>query len=223
MLMHGTIAPGQRLVEAKLAEQLGVSRNPIREAIRTLEHTTLVEVLPRRGACATQIDPTQVRPMQELRMSLEGWVSKNAALHRTDEHLELLDQCIENGAAAADVGDVAVSARWRETYRAVYDSACGNPMAHDVLERLREPVDRVLNITMPEESAPRWHDLAELRDAIADRDGPCARYLVLTQLSDAVSRFEGNDDDPLYVGERHWQRSRPSDQVPRPQRPGWII
>lgn len=222
MLMHGVIAPGQRLVEERLAEQLGVSRNPIREAIRTLEHTSLVEVLPRRGACATPIDPTQVRPMQELRMGLEGWIAKNTALHRTDEQLDRLSQCVEHGTAAAEVGDVVVSSKWRDAYRAAFDAACGNPVAHEVAERLREPVDRVLNITMPGESAPRWAELAELRDAIADRDGPCARYRVLTQLSDAVDRFEGTSDNPLYAGERHWQRGAPSEPSPQ-QRYGWLI
>ena len=155
-------------------------------------------------------------------MGLEGWIAKNAALHRTDEHLRQLARCIEQGAAAAATGDFRLSARWREGYRAAYDAACGNPAAHEVVERLREPVDRVLNITMPEESAPRWAELAELRDAIADRDGPCARYLVLTQLSDAVNRFEGSDDNPLYVGERHWQRGPSSDPSPQ-QRYGWLI
>jgi DNA-binding GntR family transcriptional regulator len=209
MIMTGVIAPGQRLVEGRLADQLGVSRNPVREAIRTLEHTTLVEVLPRRGACATLVDPSQTRPMQELRMGLEGWIANQTALRHSAAELAQLDLCISEGCAASVAGDLEASAQWREAFRLTFDHACGNPFAHDAAERLREPVDRILAITMPEENTPRWSDLAELRDAVADRDGPCARYLVLTQLSDAVSRFVGNGDRPLYGGESHWQRLRP--------------
>ena len=209
MIMTGVIVPGQRLVEGRLAEQLGVSRNPVREAIRTLEHTTLVEVLPRRGACATLLDPSQIRPMQELRMGLEGWIANGTALRHTDADLKQLSRCIEEGDAAARVGDDEASGFWRQTFRVVFDQACGNPFAHDTVERLREPVDRTLTIMMPAESLPRWDELAELRDAVADRDGPCARHIVLTGLSDAVCRFEGDSSQPIYGGEQYWQRLRP--------------
>lgn len=209
MIMTGVIEPGQRLVESKLAEQLGVSRNPVREAIRMLENTTLVEVLPRRGACATLVDVSQLRPLQELRMGLEGWIVKNAALHHTESDLETIDRIVGCGLCAQREGEMAASLKWRRQFRVAIDRACGNPMAHEVVERLREPIDRILNLSMPDEGIPRWHELAELRDAIAERDAPCARYLVLTQLSDAVHRFEGEESTPLYGGERHWQRLRP--------------
>lgn len=212
MIMSGEIAPGERLVEDKLAARLGVSRNPVREAIRQLESTTLVEVTPRHGACATQVDATQVRPMQEVRMVLEAWVVKEAALNHSAADLEVLDRCVELGTAAQQAGDKHLSRRWRHRYREAVDKASGNPHAHAALIPLREQVDRVIAILSPVEHEPRWHDLAELRDAIADRDSQCARYLVLTQLSDAVQRFEDNGGSPLYSavplyrGERHWHR-----------------
>ena len=212
MIMSGEIAPGERLVEEKLASRLGVSRNPVREAIRQLEGTTLVEVVPRHGACATHIDGTQVRPLQELRMVLEAWVAKAAALHRSETQLDKLTACVDHGWAAAKAGDHHLSRNWRMRYRDVVDSSTGNPYAHGALLPLREQVDRTIAIISPDENEPRWHDLAELRDAIADRDAQCARYLVLTQLSDAVQRFENHtgtalyESVPLYRGERHWHR-----------------
>jgi DNA-binding GntR family transcriptional regulator len=208
MIMTGEIAPGERLVEEKLASRLGVSRNPVREAIRHLENTTLVEVIPRHGACATLIDRTQVRPMQELRMVLEAWVVKEAALRHSVAHLESLELCIERGTAAHAAGDTHLSRRYRE----VIDAASGNPYAHASLQPLREQVDRTITIVTASEALPRWGDLAELRDAIAERDAQCARYLVLTQLSDAVQRFEDHsgvplyESVPLYRGERHDRR-----------------
>jgi DNA-binding GntR family transcriptional regulator len=211
MIMWGEIAPGERLVEEKLAVRLGVSRNPVREAIRQLESTTLVEVTPRHGACATLVDGTQVRPLQELRMVLEGWVAKEAALRRSEHQLELLTRCVQLGESAQQAGDTHLSRRWVDRYRETVDAASGNRYVHASLQPLREQVDRTINV-LGGEGAPRWHELAELRDAIADCDAQCARYLVLTQLSDAVQRFEGNSSDPLYEsmplyrGERHWHR-----------------
>ena len=61
MIMRGELEPGERLFEDRLAEQLGVSRNPVREAIRALEGTGLVEVLPRRGAYVSRFEPEQAR------------------------------------------------------------------------------------------------------------------------------------------------------------------
>jgi len=210
--MTGEIAPGERLVEEKLAQRLGVSRNPVREAIRNLENSTLVEVVPRHGACATMVDATQVRPLMELRMVMEAWVAKEAALNHSMHQIESLTRCVEHGNAADAAGDRHLSRRWRERYRDLLDASSGNRHAHASLQPLREQVDRTITILSPTEGLPRWHDLAELRDAIADRDPQCARYLVLTQLSDAVQRFEDNrgtplyEGVPLYRGERHWHR-----------------
>lgn len=200
MIMTGEIAPGERLVEEKLAGRLGVSRNPVREAIRHLENSTLVEVVPRHGACATMVDGTQVRPLQELRMVMEAWSAKEAALKHSAHDLEALNRCVEHGIAAELAGDRTLSRRWRDQYRQVVDAASGNPYVHASLQPLREQVDRTIAILSPGESVPRWHELADLRDAIADRDAQTARYLVLTQLSDAVQRFEDNGGAPLYEG-----------------------
>lgn len=210
--MTGEIAPGERLVEEKLAVRLGVSRNPVREAIRSLENTTLVEVVPRHGACATMIDAAQVRPLQELRMVLEAWVVKEAALNHSAHQIEALNRCVDQGTAAAAAGDRHLSRRWRQRYREVVDASSGNRHVHATLQPLREQVDRSIGILFSDEELPRWHDLAELRDAIADHDSQCARYLVLTQLSDAVQRLEDHSGTPLYKGvplyrgERHWHR-----------------
>ena len=71
MIVRGDLAPGERLLEDRLAEQLGVSRNPVREAIRSLEATGLVEVVPRRGAYVSRLDVEDARQLLEVRGILE--------------------------------------------------------------------------------------------------------------------------------------------------------
>lgn len=88
MIRRGDLRPGERLLEDRLAEQLGVSRNPVREAIRALENTGLVEVIPRRGAHVATLDPERAVKLLELRSVLEAFAAQLAAQRRTAEQLE---------------------------------------------------------------------------------------------------------------------------------------
>ncbi len=83
MIRRGDLQPGERLLEDRLAEELGVSRNPIREAIRILENTGLVEVKPRRGAHVATLDPARAVELLELRSVLEAFAAQLAAAGRS--------------------------------------------------------------------------------------------------------------------------------------------
>ena len=101
MIMSGEIAPGERLIEDKLAAELGVSRNPVREAIRSLEATGLVDVVPRKGAYACLVNGEDIRQIQELRAAINGWAAELAAARRTGEDIRRLRSCVEAGRAAS--------------------------------------------------------------------------------------------------------------------------
>ena len=70
-ILKGELAPGERLMEIQLAEKLGVSRTPIREAIRKLELEGLVLMIPRKGAEVAKISEKSLRDVLEVRRSLE--------------------------------------------------------------------------------------------------------------------------------------------------------
>ncbi len=70
-ILRGELKPGERLMEISLANRLGVSRTPIREAIRKLEHEGLVVMIPRRGAHVAEITQQELKDVLEIRKSLE--------------------------------------------------------------------------------------------------------------------------------------------------------
>ena len=70
-ILKGELEPGERLMEIQLAERLGVSRTPIREAIRKLELEGLVLMIPRKGAEVAKISESNLRDVLEVRRSLE--------------------------------------------------------------------------------------------------------------------------------------------------------
>ncbi|MCU9611739.1 GntR family transcriptional regulator, partial [Escherichia coli] len=81
-ILKGAYAPGERLVENKLSAELGVSRIPVREALRALASEGLVLIEPRRGASVAKLSPDIVREMVEVRATLEGLNAKLAAQRR---------------------------------------------------------------------------------------------------------------------------------------------
>ena len=89
-ILKGELEPGERLMEIQLAERLGVSRTPIREAIRKLELEGLVLMIPRKGAEVARISESNLRDVLEVRRSLEELAIDLACQRMTGEELDAL-------------------------------------------------------------------------------------------------------------------------------------
>lgn len=93
-IVTGKLRPGERIVEDRICTELGVSRSPLREALRKLEGEGLVSILPRRGAVVTELSPRDQVDLFAVREALEGLAAKLGADHITkDELAELEDIC----------------------------------------------------------------------------------------------------------------------------------
>ncbi|KAB3540962.1 GntR family transcriptional regulator [Alkaliphilus pronyensis] len=90
-ILEGKLEPGQRMMEIQLAEQLGVSRTPVREAIRKLELEGLVIMVPRKGAYVADVSIKDIMEVLEIRAVLEGLAASLAAERMTDEELDQLE------------------------------------------------------------------------------------------------------------------------------------
>jgi DNA-binding GntR family transcriptional regulator len=101
MIVTLELPPGAVLHEAKLMEQLGMGRTPIREAVRMLAQENLVEVFPRRGVFVTTVDIGDLASLAEVREALEGYAARLAAERATaDDQRELsslIDECRRKG------------------------------------------------------------------------------------------------------------------------------
>lgn len=100
----GRLAPGERLRETELAARLGVSRTPVREAIRALEADGLVTHVPRMGATIRRLDYAEVTELYEMRAVLEGTAARLAARMASDVELAEIAALNEELAAAPDAG-----------------------------------------------------------------------------------------------------------------------
>lgn len=93
-IRNGALKPGERIMEIQLAEELGVSRTPVREAIRKLELEGYVVMMPRRGTYVASMSIRDINEIFEIRTALESLSNGLAADHITDEELEHLQRLL---------------------------------------------------------------------------------------------------------------------------------
>jgi DNA-binding GntR family transcriptional regulator len=104
-ILLGRLRPGERVVEAEIARQMGISRGPIREAVRQLEQEHLVEYHPRRGVVVARLTREAVQDTYAVRAELDGFAARLSAVRITDEQLEQLEGLIAAMQEQASAGD----------------------------------------------------------------------------------------------------------------------
>ena len=141
-ILKGELEPGERLMEIQRAERLGVSRTPIREAIRKLELEGLVLMIPRRGAEVAKISEKNLRDVLEVRRSLEELAIDLACQRIQEEELETLREAQKEFAAAIAAGDAMEIAQTDEKFHEIIYSGTGNQKLMQILSNLREQMYR---------------------------------------------------------------------------------
>jgi|GEM_PF-530683 len=161
-ILTGVYGPGDRIREAEVAVRLGISRAPVREALRMLEQDGLVVVLPWRGASVVDPTPQEIEALFDLLGTVYGAVARFAARHASDEALKQFSRDVALFAKATAEGrdpfhlvDIA--------YRAGTDlgQCCGSPLAADVLRRLGRVAYLQHRFLLP--VPPRWRQQSVLR------------------------------------------------------------
>lgn len=141
-ILKGELAPGERLMEMHLAEQLGVSRTPIREAIRKLELEGLVVMTPRKGAVVASITEEDLRDVLEVRKVLEQLAVELACVNITEEEMAKLKGAMEEFRKAIHVNDAVDIASKDEKFHDIIYHATRNNRLIQILNNLREQMYR---------------------------------------------------------------------------------
>lgn len=141
-ILKGELAPGERLMEIQLAERLGVSRTPIREAIRKLELEGLVLMIPRKGAEVAKISEKSLRDVLEVRRSLEELAIELACQRMTPESVVELEKKQEEFRDAVLNGSAMEIAETDEAYHDVIFKGTCNDRLVQMINNLREQMYR---------------------------------------------------------------------------------
>ena len=141
-ILRGELKPGERLMEIQLANKLGVSRTPIREAIRKLELEGLVLMIPRKGAEVAEITEKNLRDVLEVRCALEE-LAVQLACDRIDKAGILdLHAAADRFKGRLDSDDITQIAEADEAFHDVIFKATGNDRLIQLLNNLREQMYR---------------------------------------------------------------------------------
>ncbi len=141
-ILKGELAPGERLMEIQLADRLGVSRTPIREAIRKLELEGLVLMIPRKGAEVARISEKSLRDVLEVRRSLEELAIELACQRMDEEAVEELEKKQEEFRNAVLKGNAMEIAETDEAYHDVIFKGTCNDRLVQMINNLREQMYR---------------------------------------------------------------------------------
>jgi DNA-binding GntR family transcriptional regulator len=175
-VISGAYSAGDRLQPEVIAEELGISRMPVREALRQLDAEGLVTMRPNRGAIVTILTPHEVKELFDIRGVLEGLAARGAAQKATDEGIEelrLLNLRLQR---------VSLDSRtWLQHHHEFHDFLCeisGQHRLRKEIRRIRAAVEPYLLVYM---SAYRQIEMAgaehgALVDAIASRNGLLAEH-----------------------------------------------
>ena len=188
-ILSGQLKPGERLVEERLADELGVSRNPVREDIRVLASEGLIEVTARRGASVLSMSEQEARETIEVRALLEGQNARLAARRHDKEVIARIEVVLKKGVEAVAAGRYELLSDLNQQFHSNLAEAGQNRVLGDLLKRLRERTAMLFSPSDPVRQARTWEEHAGILRAIIDGDERTAATLAVEHVMRAGSDF----------------------------------
>jgi DNA-binding GntR family transcriptional regulator len=173
-IITGRLAPGTRLVEISIAEELGVSRGPVREAIRTLDREGFVVISPRRGASVADVSVAEALECYEVRIVLEGLAARLAAERRSDGDLEAMRRVLETGEEMLSSDRWDVLANLNNEFHVALAKASGNGQLVDLMTQYAKRIAWMFARSAEQRGPAAWVEHTGIVDAIERRDADTA-------------------------------------------------
>ena len=187
-ILSGACPPGSVLTELAISDRLGVSRTPVREAIRRLEQENLVTASG-KGVVVHGVSPQDLRDIYEIRMRIEGFAAAKAAAHATPDQLRELKEAVDlyefytsrSSAEQIKSTDTAFHARIFE--------ACGSDTLRDILTLLHRRTQRYRKLSLedPGRAAVAAGEHRAIYEAIAAGDAALAEQRTVQHIQNALN------------------------------------
>ncbi len=188
-ILRGELKPGERLMEIQLANKLGVSRTPIREAIRKLELEGLVLMIPRRGAEVAEITEKSLRDVLEVRSALEELAVELACDRISEEDVDKLREAAKEFEEVSKSEDVTALAEADVRFHDIIYFATDNQRLIQLLYNLREQMYRyrVEYLKRGEVHATLFAEHEHIIESIVRRDKAAAKQAISTHIDNQMT------------------------------------
>ena len=185
----GKLAPGERIIQEQIAQALGVSRQPVQQALALLRNQGVLQDAPGRGLIVTPLDPGHVQQMYDIRAVIEGLACRRAAETNAMLAAKQGPALIEAGRKAVAGGSVAKMIAADMRFHEFIYALSGNPLIAPALGTHLTYTQRVMGEVLVRDEKPRdiWDQHARILDAISKGDGERAEALARSHITQAAS------------------------------------
>ena len=185
-ILSGVYERGEMLTEVKLSEQLGVSRTPIREALRRLAQERIIDPTS-KGVRVVGITREDIADICEIRLRLEGLAARWAAERATQEEIAALGEPLELQEVFTSKGDAESLKNTDTRFHQTIYALCGSPVLRDTLEPLHRKLlkYRRVSFATPARAERSYQEHKAIFEAIAAHNGPLAEQLTIQHVQNA--------------------------------------
>jgi DNA-binding GntR family transcriptional regulator len=201
-IASGAIAPGDRIIQEQIAQALGVSRQPVQQALVLPRNQGVLRDAPGRGLLVAPLDPDHVRHMYDIRAAIEGLAARRAAELGAERAAKAGPALIEAGRKAVAAGSVAKMIAADMRFHEFIYGLSGNPLNSSAPETHLTYTQRVMGEVLISDEKPRdvWDQHEAILKAVSKGDGDRAEALVRSHLMQAagfmVARLRGRKLEP---------------------------
>lgn len=191
-ILSGKYAKGQELKEKAIGDELGVSRTPVREALRQLELEGLVSIITNRGAFVEGVSVTDIRDIYEIRALLEGLCAKWAAERIAEEHMALMEENIFLSEFHEKKGNAKQLLQLDNKFHELLYEASGSKELRKVLKEYHEYVGRVRAVTLGETARAKDSTMEhkQICEAIKNHDTLLAQKCAQEHIKNSKENME---------------------------------
>ncbi|MGB9730861.1 MULTISPECIES: GntR family transcriptional regulator [Calditerrivibrio] len=179
-IMKGNLKPGERLTEPKLSAMLGISRTPIREALRLLENEGFIDIYPRRGAVVSDITAKDVDEIFVIKTKLESLAARLAVENISESDIKRMMEINERMAKYSETKNVVNLIKLNAEFHNIFIENSNNSRLIKFIESLNKQFKRVTAYSFTEAGRIRkvLEEHANIVDAFVNRDPDRAEQLV---------------------------------------------
>ena len=183
-IIKGKFKPGEKIPEGELAESMGISRTPLREAFRKLENEGFIQIIPRKGAVVTDIDTEEAINLYEIKSTLEGLAARLAVKSMKEKDIGKLQKINDELKELIDKNDLESFYRVHTRFHEGFVKLCGNKRLIQMISNLNDHFNRfgIISLTLPGQFENAIYQHSQIIEAFKSGDQSLVETSVKTNV-----------------------------------------